>query len=113
MTRPHTQAVCPPPHHIRRLAEKIRVAKVAKERSLQLQEKAQIRVQQAEYNTAFDTYVKRGRGGGTEGEERRGADAESGGPSGRGDKRGRGLAKARVFRSDAPDHAPYPYPYLL
>lgn len=59
------------PHHLptHRLAEKIRVAKVAKERSLQLQEKAQIRVQQAEYNTAFNTYVKRGKGG-NEGKKR-------------------------------------------
>ena len=60
------------------------MAKVAKERSLQLQEKAQIRVQQAEYNTAFDTYVKRGRGGGAKGVERKGAEAESEGPSGSG-----------------------------
>ena len=67
--------MCPffPTH---RLAEKIRVAKVAKERSLQLQEKAQIRVQQAEYNTAFDTYVKRGRG---RGEDRGQGQRERGG----------------------------------
>lgn len=39
----------------RRLAEKIRAARVNKERSLQLQEKAQIAAQEAEYDKVYDT----------------------------------------------------------
>eukprot|EP00798_Chlamydomonas_sp_ICE-L_P020592 gene20592-27390_t len=42
---------------LKELAEKIRTAKVNKERGLQLQEKAQIKVQQNEYETAMHTYV--------------------------------------------------------
>jgi hypothetical protein len=38
-----------------RLAEKIRAARVNKERSLQLQEKAQIAAQEAEYDKVYDT----------------------------------------------------------
>lgn len=38
-----------------RLAEKIRAARVNKERSLQLQEKAQLAAQEAEYNKVYDT----------------------------------------------------------
>lgn len=38
-----------------RLAEKIRAARVNKERALQLQEKAQLAAQEAEYNKVYDT----------------------------------------------------------
>lgn len=37
-----------------RLAEKIRLARVAKERQLQLQEKAQLAAQEAQYERTFD-----------------------------------------------------------
>ena len=40
-----------------RLAEKIRIAKVTRERALQIQEKAQIKAQDAEYNQTFNAYV--------------------------------------------------------
>eukprot|EP00195_Chlamydomonas_chlamydogama_P011039 CAMPEP_0202890232 /NCGR_PEP_ID=MMETSP1392-20130828/721_1 /ASSEMBLY_ACC=CAM_ASM_000868 /TAXON_ID=225041 /ORGANISM="Chlamydomonas chlamydogama, Strain SAG 11-48b" /LENGTH=479 /DNA_ID=CAMNT_0049573769 /DNA_START=242 /DNA_END=1678 /DNA_ORIENTATION=- len=43
---------------LRDLAEKIRIARMNKERSLQLQEKAQIKQQQMEYDHAFNTYVE-------------------------------------------------------
>jgi len=42
---------------LRDLAEKIRMAKVARERALQVQEKAQIKAQQLEYDTKFNAYV--------------------------------------------------------
>lgn len=38
-----------------RLAEKIRAARVNKERALQLQEKAQLAAQEAEYDKVYDT----------------------------------------------------------
>jgi hypothetical protein len=44
-------------HAICRLAEKIRLAKVNKERSLQLHEKAQAKAQAAEYDNAFHKYI--------------------------------------------------------
>ncbi len=42
---------------LRELAEKIRIAKVNKERSLQLQAKATAKVQAAEYDEAFNKYI--------------------------------------------------------
>lgn len=42
-----------------RLAEKIRAARVNKERALQLQEKAQIAAQEAEYDKVYDTVSSR------------------------------------------------------
>lgn len=42
-----------PPHRCR-LAEKIRMARVQKERELQLREKADIAAQQAQYDKAYD-----------------------------------------------------------
>lgn len=38
-----------------RLAEKLRAARVNKERALQLQEKAQLAAQEAEYDKVYDT----------------------------------------------------------
>jgi hypothetical protein len=43
------------PHTRHRLAEKIRAARVNKERSLQLQEKARLTAQEAEYDKTYDT----------------------------------------------------------
>jgi len=43
----------------RRLAEKIRTARVNKERAMQLKDNAQIKAQQQEYDTAFNLYVQR------------------------------------------------------
>ena len=42
-----------------RLAEKIRAARVNKERSLQLQEKARLTAQEAEYDKVYDTVCVR------------------------------------------------------
>jgi hypothetical protein len=42
-----------------RLAEKIRAARVNKERSLQLQEKAQLAAQEKEYDKVYDTVSDR------------------------------------------------------
>jgi hypothetical protein len=42
-----------------RLAEKIRIARVNKERATQLKDNAQIKTQQQEYDAAFNLYVQR------------------------------------------------------
>lgn len=43
------------PHACCRLSEKIRAARVNKERALQLQEKAHLAAQEAEYDKVYDT----------------------------------------------------------
>ncbi len=48
----------PPTAPTRRLAEKIRAARVNKERAVQLQEKQQMATMQAQYDAAFNTYLE-------------------------------------------------------